>query len=73
MDLADWTPDYPAFVERIVALRRRDQITVSNRELDHYLWLYSCWREYLANRLVSRDLGETFKQVDAELRLAFGE
>ena len=72
VDPADW-PDYPAFVQRVETLRRRDRITVSNRELDHYLWLYGCWRDYLANRLVSPELGETFKRADAELRLAFGE
>ena len=73
VDPADWTPDYPAFVQRVETLRRRDGITVSNRELDRYLWLYGCWRDYLANRLVSREMGETFKRAEAELRISFGE
>lgn len=73
VDPADWTPDYPTFVQRVETLRRRDGITVSNRELDHYLWLYGCWRDHLQGRLQSRDLSETFKQANAELRLAFGE
>ncbi len=73
VDSADWTPDYSKFVERVETLRRRDNVTVSNRELDHYLWLYGCWLEYLANRLSSRDLGETFRQAEAELRQVFGE
>ena len=73
VDPADWTPDYPAFVQRVETLRRRDRIAVSNRELDRYLWLYGCWRDYLADRLVNRELRETLKQADAELRLVFGE
>jgi hypothetical protein len=73
VDAAYWTPDYPTFVQRVETLRRRDGITVSNRELDHYLWLYGCWRDHLRGRLASRELGETFKRADAELRAAFGE
>jgi len=73
VDPADWTPDYPTFVQRVETLRRRDGITVSNRELDHYLWLYGCWRDHLQGRLQSRDLADTFRRADAELRFAFGE
>jgi len=57
VDPADWTPDYPAFVQRVEALRRRDWITVSNRELDRYLWLYGCCATTW-HRLVSREMGK---------------
>jgi hypothetical protein len=73
VDQADWRPDYPSFVQRVGTLRHRDRITVSNRELDHYLWLYGCWRDYLAYRLPNRDLVVTFQRADAWLRPVFGE
>lgn len=68
----DWARDYPAFARDVERLRQRDRITVSNRELDHYLWLYGRWRDYVRGQLTRQQMGTVFERNEAEVEAAFG-
>lgn len=68
-----WRRDYLLFCGQVDLLKERDEITVSLRELDQYLWLYGCWMDYGAGRLRSKELNWLFDQPIPDIQLAFGE